>query len=282
MKTKIVAEFASSWNADPDLMRAMVKSASENGADICKLQDYRAKNVPDTDPDKARYEKYQMRDELYQEFLTWCKEYGVEPLTSVFNADRAEFVASLGFKKVKIASVCMTNHELLKMAGAHFDEVIVSTGMWNREEIEEAADLLSSCATEYTLMACTAEYPMDAADANLCRIDELKEMLAGQEYAHVGYSDHALDLDVAKAAITRGVEYIEKHFTLSRYLPQTPHQMYSGGPHVTTHQVAIEPHELRELAKWRDKVAIMEGERGFVRTEVENKICQRYLNRYGV
>lgn len=281
MKTKIIVEFASSWNGDPELMKAMIKSAAENGADICKLQDYRAKNVPDSDLDKARYQKYQVPDELYPQFIKWCEEFGVEPLVTCFNVDRIEYLASLGLKKIKLASISLTNTELLMMAGANFEEVIVSTAMHNKEEIEQAIQQLSSSVYKFTIMSCVANYPTLPKDANLERINELKKIVGDPKYASVGYSDHSLDLDVSKSAISMGIKYIEKHFSLSRYTPQIPHQMYKDGKYLTTHEISIEPHELRELADWRDKVELMQGVGEFKTNDVEDKIKDRYQHRYG-
>lgn len=273
-KTKIICEAASSWNGDPDLLKAMIKSASENGGDVFKIQDYRASNVPDDDSDKKRYEKYQMPDELYPQFIEWCKEFNIEPLTTCFNVDRCEFLASLGLKKIKLASISLTNIELIKACTDNFDEVIVSTAMHTKEEVEEAIELLAG--SPFTIMHCVANYPTLPKDANLERINELKKLANS-----VGYSDHSLNLDVAKTAIAMGVDYIEKHFSLSRYLPQIPHQMYEGGPLITTHQVSIEPHELKELSDWRDKVEVMKGKGEFKTNEIEDKIRSRYQNRYG-
>mgnify|MGYP001567576767 FL=1 len=281
MKTHIIVEFASSWNADPDLMKAMIKAAAENGADICKLQDYRAKHISDSDSDKKRYEKYQMPDELYPQFIKWCKEYGVEPLTTCFNADRCEFLAGLGLKKIKLASISLTNTELIMAAGLHFEEVIVSTAMSSREEIEEAVDLLASNAQKFTIMACTANYPTKSEDANLERINAFKGLLEGQEYGSVGFSSHALDLDVDKIALCMDIKYLEVHFSLARELPQVPHRMFKDGPLVTTHSVSLIPYELKELSSWRDKVEIIKGNGTFQINEIESKIKDRYLTRYG-
>ena len=137
MRTKIICELASSWNGDLDLMKALIKTSAENGGDLCKLQDYRADRVPSTDPDKARYEKYEMKDEYYPQFLAWCSEYNIEPLVTCFNADRVRFLSSLGLQRVKIASISMTNKDLLLEAGVNFEELIGSTAFWNKKEIEE-------------------------------------------------------------------------------------------------------------------------------------------------
>lgn len=279
--TKIIVEIASSHNGDLELAKALIHAAAENGADIVKFQDWRASNVPETDSDKARYEKYQFPDEWYPILIDFCKEQKVEFLTSCFNVDRVEFLASLGLKKIKIASVCLTNTELLMKAGAHFDELIVSTAMHSAEDIETAIDILASNAKKFTMMACVANYPLKPEDARLGRINELKDMTRDMEYASVGYSDHSLDTDVAKAALAMGIKYLEKHFSLSRYLPQIPHQMFHNGPLITTHQVSIEPSELLELSNWRDKVQAMNYGKFEIINDDEQAIKYRYLGRYG-
>ena len=167
-------------------------------------------------------------------------------------------------------------------AGAHFEELIVSTGMHTKEEIEELIDLLATNAQKFTIMHCVANYPLNPEDANLNRIDELKKMTEGMECASVGYSDHGLDLTVSGVAMAKGISYLEKHFSLSRYLPQTPHQMFKDGPLVTTHEVSIEPSELLELSVLRDAIELINGSNEFKMNEVEQKIKDRYLNRYGV
>ena len=279
--TKIIAELASSHNGDLDLLKALVKAAAENGADLCKVQDWRSKNVPSNDLDKQRYEKYEFRDEWWPEFLKCCKENNIEPLTTVFNKDRVKFLADLGLKKIKLASISLTNHDLISMAGAYFDELIISTAMHSKEEIEEAIDLLATNAKKFTILHCVANYPTTPGNANLDRIDELKKMIEGIENASVGYSDHSLELEIPKIALAKGISYLEKHFTLSRYLPQIPHEMYEGGPLITTHQISIEPHELKELAEWRDWVKFTQEGRFEDSLEVEQKIKDKYSKRYG-
>lgn len=281
MRTKIICELASSWNGDLDLMKALIKTSAENGGDLCKLQDYRADRVPSTDPDKARYEKYEMKDEYYPQFLAWCSEYNIEPLVTCFNADRVRFLSSLGLQRVKIASISMTNKELLLEAGANFEELIVSTAFYSKEEIEETIDWLATNAQKFTMMVCTGNYPLSPKDANLNRIDEMKKMIDGIEQASVGYSDHSLKMSVAYVAASKGITYLEKHFSLSRYLPQIPHQMYEGGPMITTHQVSIEPKELLDLAYWCAQADAINGGREFKTNEMEKAIKNKYINRYG-
>jgi len=280
-KTKIICELSSNHNGELGMAKVLIKACADNGGSICKFQDYRASNVPDNDTDKERYKKYQFKDEWYLELINYCKENNVEFLTTCFNVDRIKFLANLGLKKIKLASISLTNTELLMMAGLHFEEVILSTAMHTMEEIEEAIDLLVSNAQKFTIMHCVANYPTMIYDANLERINEIKKMIEGQEYGSVGYSDHSLDLNVAKVALAMDIKYLEKHFTLSRYLPQIKHQMYDGAKAITTHEISIEPQELKELSEYRNKIQIIKGNGMFEVNEVEKKIRERYKNRYG-
>lgn len=281
MRTRIIAEIASCHNGDLDLAKALIVSAAKNGADLVKFQDWRAKNVSENDPDKYRYEQYEFKEKWYKELIPFCKDCDVEFLTTCFNSDRAEYLSSLGLKKIKIASISLTNKELISKCGSLFDELVISTGMHTKTEIKEAIMQLAINTKKFTIMHCVANYPTLAKDANLDRIDELKKMVEVIDHASVGYSDHSLELSIAKIAIATGISYIEKHFTLSRDLPQIPHQMYKDGPKITTHEISIEPHELKELAKWRDMVEIVKGKGGFERNEIEMAIRNRYKDRYG-
>ncbi len=62
------------------------------------------------------------------------------------------------------------------------------------------------------LLACTASYPADAADARLHNIALLSEAFG----LPVGLSDHTLGIGVGVAAVALGAVCLEKHVTLDR------------------------------------------------------------------
>src|SRR3990167_9830299 len=168
--TKIIVEIASSHNGDLEIAKALIESAAKNGADIVKFQDWRADNVPKNDPDKQRYEKYQFKDEWYPILIDHCKKHDVEFLTTVFNVDRCKFLADLGLKRIKLASISLTNIPLLVAASTYFNEVILSTGMHSEEEIKIAISCIRYAGT---VMHCVANYPTKPEDANLNKINKI-------------------------------------------------------------------------------------------------------------
>ena len=112
--------------------------------------------------------------------------------------------------------------------------LILSTGMANLGEIEDALEVLTESGTpvgNITVLHCNTEYPTPLEDVNL------RAMLTiGHAFGvTVGYSDHTPGIEVAIAAVALGAAVIEKHFTLDRNLP---------GP---DHKASLEPDELKGM-----------------------------------
>ena len=157
-------------------------------------------------------------------------------LTTCFDRGRVAFLASLGLKTIKVASPDLTSHTMIKELRAKFDHLIVSTGMSYDEEIKETAALLDG--TSFTFMHCVSLYPTPLEAVNMARMDWLRQFTP-----LVGFSDHTLGTEAPRLAIARGAAFVEKHFTLSRYLAGKDQK------------VSCEPHELREIADFAEKVA---------------------------
>jgi N,N'-diacetyllegionaminate synthase len=135
---------------------------------------------------------------------------------------------------MKVPSGELTNLPYLRKIAALNKKVILSTGMANLEEIEQA---LLAFETEglkrdkVTVLQCTTDYPAPMADINLRAMETIKNKLG----VKVGYSDHTRGWEVAIAAAALGAEVIEKHFTLDRNLI---------GP---DHAASLEPDELFKM-----------------------------------
>lgn len=287
--TKIIAEVASCHNGDLEMAKALIRAAAECGADIVKFQDWRANKIPKTDKDKKRYEELEFKDEWYPILIKECEKNGVEFLTTVFHKDRVGFLRKKGIKRVKISSVHFSNDELIFECGKNFDEVIISSGMHDSKDFEKFHSFVRSFFniepdTIYTLMHCVAEYPTKNQNANLHRIQTIKESLLMEDpigVVSVGYSDHTMGIEAPIIAISKGIKYLEKHFTLSRKLPQKKHTMARGKKSLTTHEIACEPHELKQICEWRDLIGRMNGSGKPKVSKEQRAIKQRYIKRYG-
>lgn len=274
MRTKIIAEIASCHNGDIDLALKMTREAARTGVDIVKFQSWQARNVSDNDPDKKRYQKLELSDEAHYILKDECEKLGVEFLTTCYDENRIPFLKKIGLKKIKIASTDLKHFNFLKKIRENFDEVIVSTGMSNKEEILKALEILKN--GKYTIMHCVSVYPCPLEKANLKKLIWLKGVVNS-----VGYSDHVQGLDASIFSLGIGVDYIEKHFTLDRNMKQQSHTTGKGLKPITTHTIADEPKVFENLCKWRDKFEIALGSGNLDLLPEEKLTREKYTGRLG-
>ncbi len=129
----------------------------------------------------------------------------------------------MGLKKWKIPSGEITNLPCLRKIASLGQEIIMSTGMADLGEIQDALILFINSGISpdrITVLHCNTEYPTPVNDVNLKAMQTIKSAFPG---IHVGYSDHTEGIEIAIAAVAMGAGIIEKHFTLNRNL-QGPDQ----------------------------------------------------------
>ena len=151
--------------------------------------------------------------EWHAELFSHCREVGVIPFSSPFDPSAVEFLESLNAPMYKIASLETSDHELIRLVSETGKPTIISTGATHFDEIRELVKVFRSTGNQdLTLLVCTSSYPAKPEDANLRRMELLKEEFG----VKVGLSDHTLGVGVAIAAIALGATAIEKHITLRR------------------------------------------------------------------
>jgi sialic acid synthase SpsE len=167
-----------------------------------------------------------------------CASRGLRFLTTVFTASRVPFLEGLGLSHIKIGSGEAMNPALLDAVAAHPWTVYLSTGLCTRLDL--AAALTTLRGHRVILMHTVSEYPTPVAHVNLTRLEWLRRQFTGS----VGYSDHTVGLDAAKAAMVCDVSCVEVHLRGKR------RQAWDKSPG-----------DLRELTRWRDAVAAMDTPR---------------------
>ncbi len=247
-KTFIIAEAGVNHNGNPKLAKKLIEKAKESGADAVKFQTYNTKNLVSKFAQLAEYQKkftniktqYELLRKLElskKDFINlkkYCDKRKIKFISSPFDLESAKFLFDLGLEIFKIPSGEITNYLLLKKIGSYNKKVILSTGMADLGEIEDAIDLLIESGMKrenIALLHCTTEYPAPLEEVNLKAILTLKEAFK----LEVGYSDHTLGIEIPIAAVSIGATIIEKHFTLDKNLP---------GP---DHKASLEPKELKEM-----------------------------------
>lgn len=160
-----------------------------------------------------------------------CRSLGVEWFASVFDHDAIDWCEAHDATRYKIASADITYDLLLKHVGETKKPVILSTGASTLDEVARAMEWIGH--DDITLMACTLQYPAPYLEANLWRMDALRDRFGGE----VGYSDHTREVGTVVHAWVWGADLVEKHVTL------TPK---AGGDH----NFAVTPDELAQAMRW--------------------------------
>lgn len=196
------------------LAREFVRRAADAGADYVKFQSWRASTVRggDADPQYSWFVRSELSDAAHHELIEECHRSGIGFLTTCFDIDRVDFLASLGLDIIKVGSPDLTSRRMLEALRSRFRHVIASTGVATDAEVKQAAGWLAG--GEFTLLHCVSLYPMPPAQAHLQRMSWLRQFTPS-----AGWSDHAEGLEVAKMAIAAGASFVEKHFCLGRNGP---------------------------------------------------------------
>jgi N-acetylneuraminate synthase len=248
-KIFIIAEAGVNHNGKLDLAYELVDVAKETGADAIKFQTFKAEKVVSSKAPKAEYQKkatssdesqlemikkLELSFEDFVKLKKYCDKKGIMFLSTPFDHQSIDFLYNL-IDIYKIPSGEIINYPYLKHIAAKNKPIIMSTGMTNLGEVEEAINTIRTVNSEakISLLHCTTNYPTSYEEVNL----KAMQTLAAAFKLPVGYSDHTLGIEVPIAAVALGARIIEKHFTLDKKLL---------GP---DHKASLEPGELKEMIK---------------------------------
>lgn len=248
-RTLIIAEAGVNHNGSLEMAKTLVEKAAEAGVDYVKFQTFKSEKLVSRHATKAEYQKANTDGEDSQlkmlqqlelshndhlQLIEHCNRCGVNFLSTAFDLDSIDFLASLNLDLWKIPSGEITNLPYLRRIAQKGERVIMSTGMCTLDDIEAALNILISNGTpreNITLLHCNTEYPTPWSDVNLRAMHDIAQRFN----LAVGYSDHTQGIEVPIAAVALGATVIEKHFTLDNNLP---------GP---DHKASLNPQQLKEM-----------------------------------
>ena len=251
-KVFIIAEAGVNHNGSIELAKKLIDVAVDSGVDAVKFQTFKTELCISKNAKKADYQventgnstetqfemvkKLELSEDMHHELIAYCNSKNIMFLSTPFDHDSIELLNYLGLEIFKIPSGEITNLPYLRHIGKLNKKVILSTGMANIGEIEDALNILINAGTKkenITVLHANTEYPTPMEDVNL------KAMVTiGNTFdIAFGYSDHTLGIEVDIAAVALGASCIEKHFTLDCTME---------GP---DHKASLEPDELKAMVK---------------------------------
>ena len=250
MSVLIIAEAGVNHNGSMQIAKQLVDAAVDAGVDIIKFQTFKAEQLVSKVAKQAEYQKknigdgndsqydmlkkLELSEENHEELIAYCLEKGIRFWSTAFDFESMDYLHSLQLGLWKIPSGEITNYPFIRKIASYGEDVIMSTGMCDELDIQNAIDVLIKYGIrkeQITLLHCNTQYPTPYNDVNLTAMNSIKEMFGMK----VGYSDHTQGIEVAIAAVALGATIIEKHFTIDRNLP---------GP---DHKASLEPMELKAM-----------------------------------
>jgi len=272
--TFILAEIGNNHNGSFETARKMIEEAARAGADGVKFQIFNpelyvhkelqvvahAQGVHKTQLERLR--SLQLSASEFRHLKKLADSLEIAFLSSAFDVLSVDFLDEM-VSVFKVASGDLTNIPLLKHIASKKKPVILSTGMANLEEINQALKMFPY--SDSMLLHCVARYPTPIEAANLLTIRYLQDIYSDLS---IGYSDHTSDLVASQVAAALGAVLIEKHFTLDKK------------QELGDHKFSMIPSELKKLVHSVRKIESSLGQYGKIVTDEEksaSKVMRRSL-----
>lgn len=244
----IIAEISANHNNDINRAKKIIDKASLSGAHAVKFQTYTADTITLDSKRKEfmingglwdgrslhdLYSQGSLPWEWHDELFDYARNLGLIVISTPFDETAVDFLVAHQVDALKIASFELCHIPLIEKCARSGLPIIMSTGMGEFDEVDEALKTLSeNGAREVVVLHCISAYPAAAEDFNLPRMIRLRDTFD----VLVGLSDHCVDNHIAIGSVALGATVIEKHFTLDR----------EGGG--LDDSFSIIPSELRALA----------------------------------
>lgn len=245
----IIAELSANHNGELERALRSIEMARNMGADAVKIQTYTA----DTMTIDCENEEFQIKGGLWDGYslyrlykwaetpyewhkpiFDYARNIGITIFSTPFDETAVDLLEDLNAPAYKIASFEAVDLPLIKYVAQTKKPMIISTGMANLEEIQEAvATARENGCDELVLLHCISSYPAPIEQSNLRTIQDLAKRFD----VIPGLSDHTMGATVAVASVALGACVIEKHVTLSRQ---------DKGP---DSEFSLEPSELKQLCQ---------------------------------
>lgn len=237
----IIAEAGINHNGDIKTAKEMIKVAKEAGVDAIKFQTFTAEEFIKDHDEEYEYEsqgkkvkesmikmfkRHEFSKEEWESIANYCKEQDIIFFSTPQNESNLNLLLDIGIPLIKVGSDDLTNLPLLETYAKKDIPMMISTGMANIQEVEEAVDTIKKYNNQLVIFHCISSYPTDLNELNLNAIHSLKEKFKDDI---IGFSDHSEGILAAIVSTAKGSKVFEKHFTLDKNMPGPDH-MFSADP----------------------------------------------------
>lgn len=248
----VVAEVGLAHDGSLGLAHKFIDAIADQGADAVKFQTHIAE-AEGTSAEQFRV-KFSQQDvtradywrrtaftgEQWSGLAEHARERNLLFLSTPFSHEAADMLHRIGVGAWKIASGETNNRPLLEHLASHGIPVLLSTGMSDWTEITAAAAWVRARGAPLGIFQCTTAYPCPPERIGLNVIAQIQHRFG----CPAGLSDHSGKTYAGLAASALGVDMIEVHVTLSRYM---------FGPDIAASLTLEELRTLIEGIRWIEK-----------------------------
>lgn len=285
----IIAEVGSNFDGDLARAKELARKCKEAGADAFKIQNFLAPKIVSAEgfkdlqvsfqkkwdkPVVEVYKKAEFPREWVKELAGYCREIGIDFLSSPYDTHAVDLLEEIGVLAHKVGSGEIDNLEFLEYIARTGKPIIIGVGAATLPEVDTALDTIRKAGNgQIVLLQCVTNYPAPIADTNL------RAMVAmGERFTVLyGYSDHTIGpqaggddplngITVPLGAVALGACVIEKHVTddPARKGPDHPFAMVIDG------NLKDMVHGIRAMEQ-----ALGDGKKRLMPSEQETAVIQR-------
>ena len=220
----LIGEIGINHNGDLQITKKLIDATSACQWDCAKFQkrtpdicvpEHQKEIMRETPWGTMKYIDYKYKVEFekqeYDYIDFYSKQKPIDWSASVWDLKSLEFLMQYDLPFIKIPSAMTTNTKLVAEAAKTSLPIIMSTGMCELKEVDNAVNNVLKHNNNLVLMHTNSSYPTPKEEINLSLIPFLKERYG----CVIGYSGHEQDLEPTVIAVALGARVIERHITLS-------------------------------------------------------------------
>ncbi len=215
----IIAEIGQAHDGSLGLLHSYIDALADSGVDAVKFQthiadaessSYEPFRIAFSYEDNSRFDYWKRMEFSPQQWAgikQHCEQYNLEFISSPFSNAAVDLLENIGTKLYKIGSGEVANHLLLNRVASLNKPVLLSSGLSNWNELDDAVAIFKKSGTDFSILQCITAYPSKPEQWGLNLIRELKD----RYQVAIGYSDHSGDIYACLAAAALGAELFEFH-----------------------------------------------------------------------
>ena len=178
-----------------DELERMMLQCKIGGADYVKVQLYSSKKLFNNN----QREYLEFKKDEFLRVADYAKKNNIKLFASIFDEERLKWCEEAGVEIYKIASRTVEDKNLCEKIINTKKKIIISLGMYDFKNKP-----LPYKGSNIIYLYCVSKYPTPLTDIDMPNF---------KESFFQGFSDHTIGISSCLYAVSRGAEYLEKHYS---------------------------------------------------------------------